>query len=181
MKECTAQMKYRFLAPAEASVLTTCENVSPRFSENHESPFLLVVPSVSQPGLPAFTGLIVISSFLLRPCHLAIARQMPFGVKQPLRAPGVFGSDSWVTSESVCGPTFLMLLLLTTFSVSPWATVFGPTNFGTPLTSFIVIVAVAAEAAGAATSSARTGRTRTRGRIMARFRGRFRKWIAFLA
>ncbi len=37
---------------------------------NQESPLALVLPSVLQPGAPAFAGLIVIRSvFGLNPCH----------------------------------------------------------------------------------------------------------------
>ena len=105
---------------------------------NQESPSLVLLPSVLQPSGPASTGLIVIFSvFGLKPCHFAIDMQMCFGVKQLLRAPGVFGSEPLVTSENVCGPTFLGFVSLRISSASPWCTEAGATNFKAPLTSLM--------------------------------------------
>src|SRR5215218_3002866 len=124
------------------------------FSVNQESPFLLVLPRVLQPSAPALAGLIVIfSDFGLNPCHLAIDMQMCFGVKQLLRAPGVFGRDPLVTSEKVCGPTFFGSVLLTISSSSPTLTDSGATNFSAPLDSSMVIVSVTPVGVTAAVAS----------------------------
>src|SRR5690242_19474196 len=88
---------------------------------NQESPFLPVaLPIVLQPAAPTLTGLMVIFSFFgVKPCHLAIARQMCFGVKQFRRALAVFGIEPLVTSEKVCGPTCFGLVSFSTSSWSP--------------------------------------------------------------
>src|SRR6476661_9792626 len=124
-------MKCRIFGPLAALALTICSKDCPFFSVNQESPFLPVAfPAVSQPGSPALAGLMVILSvFGLNPCHWAIAWQMCFGAKQFCRADGVFGTEPGLTSEKVCGPTCFGFVVLTIFSMSPWVTVFGPTNF----------------------------------------------------
>ncbi|MDX6634854.1 MAG: hypothetical protein QOF06_1057 [Solirubrobacterales bacterium] len=119
--------------------MTSWLRVSPFFSVNQESPFLLVaLPAVLQPAGPALAGFFVISSvFGLKPCQIATARQMCFGVKQFFRAFGVFGSEPLVTSEKVCGPTCFGFVSLTISSWSPTVTDSGPTNFSFPLVSSI--------------------------------------------
>src|SRR5215213_8773126 len=129
---------------------------------NHESPFLVTVPAVLQPAGPALAGFFVICSvFGLKPCHIAIERQMCFGAKQPFRAFGVFGSEPWVTSEKVCGPTCFGFVLLTISSWSPTVTDFGPTNLGLPLGSSIETTSVTPVGGAApATPAPPTARTR---------------------
>jgi hypothetical protein len=91
-----------------AFAVTSWLRVSPFFSVNQESPFFETEPAVLQPSGPAVAGLMLIFSvFGLNPCHLAIERQMWFGVKQFFRAFLVLGTEPLVTSEKVCGPTFL--------------------------------------------------------------------------
>ena len=151
-----------------AAAVTSWLKVSPFFSVNHESPFLLVLPSVLQPAGPALAGFFVISSvFGLNPCQVATERQMCFGVKQFFRAFGVFGSEPLVTSEKVCGPTCFGFVSLTISSWSPTVTDSGPTNFSLPLVSsmstfWVTPVGVAAaatpEPATARTTSGRRGR-----------------------
>src|SRR5437870_613878 len=110
----TAHMKYRVVP---ASAVTSWEMCVPLLVSpvNQESPFLPVaVPIVLQPAGPAFAGFLVIFSvFGLNPCHWAIAKQIFFGVKQVPIAFRVFGIEPLVTSEKVCGPTCLGLVLLT--------------------------------------------------------------------
>ena len=111
------------------STLTGCENEVPGFSPvNQESPFLVTLPSVSQPAAPVSTGLTFTGPLPLTPCQAAIALQMCFGVKQSWRAFGVFGSDPLVTSEKVWGPTLWGSVWLTTASSSPATTVLGATK-----------------------------------------------------
>ena len=115
---------------------------------------MVLLPSVLQPSGPALAGLIVIFSvFGLNPCHLAIDMQMCFGVKQFLRAFGVFGSEPLVTSEKVCGPTCFGSVSLTTVSSSPWCTEAGASNFSLPLTSLMWIVSVVPVGATSAPAS----------------------------
>src|SRR5689334_11076262 len=119
--------------------------LAPGFSPvNQESPFLPVaLPIVLQPSGPALAGFVVIFSvFGLNPCHFAIAMQMCFGVKQFLRAFGVFGIEPLVTSEKVCGPTCFGFVVLTISNWSPYSTVSGATNFSLPLVSSILIWSV---------------------------------------
>jgi hypothetical protein len=72
---------------------------------NQESPFLVRLPSVSQPALPAVAGFWVGGPLRVTPCHLATAAQMCPGMKHVLRALRVSGRTEPWTIEKVCGPT----------------------------------------------------------------------------
>src|SRR4029077_4603504 len=126
------------------AAVTCWLNEVPFFSPvNQESPLLVVLPRVLQPAGPALAGLIeIFSVFGSNPCHLAIERQMCFGVKQFLRALEVFGCEPLVTSEKVCGPTFFGSVSLTISRLAPTWTASGATNFSAPLTSWMLIVSV---------------------------------------
>src|ERR1700712_1202386 len=92
-----AHMKYRVVPALAVTFWVTWvpDLVSP---VNQESPVVpVVLPSVLQPGAPALTRVSpTFSVFGLKCCHSAIERQMCFGVKQLLRAAGVFGSEPLV-------------------------------------------------------------------------------------
>src|SRR6201995_2976065 len=81
---------------------------------------------VFQPLPPASTSGCLGNSSPFSPYQWAIPLQIPPGVKQVFRCLAVFGSEPLVTSEKVCGPTMLGIVMLTTFSPSPSCTVDGP-------------------------------------------------------
>src|SRR5262249_25608624 len=124
--EWMTHMKVSVVGPFEASTVTFWVYLAPGFSPvNQESPFLLRLPSVSHPALPALAGFLVGGPLPLTPCHSATALQMCFGVKQAFRSFLVCGWSASITIENVWGPTSFGLVLFSIVSDSPSTIVFG--------------------------------------------------------
>src|SRR5690349_17898554 len=122
-------MKWIVTGPSEVSTFTFWVNLPPGFSPlNQASPVLLLLPSVLQPGLPAFDGLIVTGECgPFTPSHFAIIPQEPPG-KHFLRSLFVFGRSEGSIIANVCGPIFFGFDLLMIVSSSPLVIVSGATN-----------------------------------------------------